>query len=40
MLEYETDEELLAEARTHAREEHGEEVDDDRLRAAIRSDDN
>jgi predicted small metal-binding protein len=40
VLEFETDEELLAEARAHAREEHGEEVDDERLRAAIRSDDN
>jgi predicted small metal-binding protein len=39
LLQHESDEELITLAREHAREEHGEEVEEERARAAIRSED-
>jgi predicted small metal-binding protein len=39
LLQHESDEELITLARDHAKHEHGEEVEDDRLRAAVQRDD-
>ena len=38
LLQHESDEELITLAREHAQEEHGEDVEDERLRAAVQRD--